>query len=247
MSNPTQEPRRREIPAAEIPAAEIPVAEIPVAALAHAGGRRPVDRGDLADGAAAAGGNRRGASGLGGGIPGSIPMVQHLTLWAALLGAALASRTDRHLALSTTNFLPPSWAGPIRILTSAVAVAVTSSLVVASLDLVGIEREFGEVFAWGIPLWVALAIMPLSFTVITGRLIARGSKTPRGRGLIALGLLVPLAFGWIPASRRVESGDAPAGGDPGGDGAGHADFHGHRRSGAAAVLGRRHSGQRRAR
>ncbi len=135
---------------------------------------------------------------LGGGIPGSIPMVQHLTLWAALLGAALASRTQRHLALSTTNLLPPSWAGPIRILTSALAVAVTSSLVVASLDLVGIEREFGEVFAWGIPLWVALAVMPLSFTVITGRLIAHGSKTPRGRGLIALGLLVPLAFGWIP-------------------------------------------------
>ena len=37
----------------------------------------------------------------GRGIPGSIPLVQHLTLWIALLGAALAARSDRLLALST--------------------------------------------------------------------------------------------------------------------------------------------------
>ncbi len=39
---------------------------------------------------------------VGQGLPGSIPLVQHLTLWIALLGAALAARSDRLLALSTT-------------------------------------------------------------------------------------------------------------------------------------------------
>ena len=35
----------------------------------------------------------------GRGVPGSIVLVQHLTLWIALLGAALAARSDRLLAL----------------------------------------------------------------------------------------------------------------------------------------------------
>ena len=43
----------------------------------------------------------------GRGIPGSIVLVQHLTLWVALLGAALAARSDPLLALvSTPQFLP---------------------------------------------------------------------------------------------------------------------------------------------
>ena len=33
------------------------------------------------------------------GIPAAIPIVQHLTLWVAFLGAALAAREDRLLSL----------------------------------------------------------------------------------------------------------------------------------------------------
>ena len=40
---------------------------------------------------------------LGRSISGTIPLVQHLTLWIALAGAALASRSERHLALSTPS------------------------------------------------------------------------------------------------------------------------------------------------
>ena len=43
---------------------------------------------------------------LGQGIPGSIPLVEHLTLWIAFLGAARAARSDRLLALSTARSLP---------------------------------------------------------------------------------------------------------------------------------------------
>src|SRR5438046_9934856 len=40
------------------------------------------------------------------GIPGSGPFVQHLTLWVAFLGAALAAREGRLLARATTTFIP---------------------------------------------------------------------------------------------------------------------------------------------
>ena len=41
---------------------------------------------------------------LGAGVPGSIVLVQHLTLWVALVGAGLAARSNSLLALCTPQF-----------------------------------------------------------------------------------------------------------------------------------------------
>ncbi len=41
-----------------------------------------------------------------GGIKGSISLVRHLTLWVGLLGAAIAAREGKLLALATASFLP---------------------------------------------------------------------------------------------------------------------------------------------
>ncbi|MDP7339392.1 MAG: TRAP transporter small permease subunit, partial [Vicinamibacterales bacterium] len=41
-----------------------------------------------------------------GGIPGSISFVQHLTLCVGFLGAALAAREGKLIALATATFLP---------------------------------------------------------------------------------------------------------------------------------------------
>ena len=141
---------------------------------------------------------------LGRGIAGSIPIVQHLTLWVAILGAALASRSGRHLALSTQTFLPARLGGATRILTSALATGIASCLLLASLDLVRIERGAADTVAWGIPIWVALLVMPAGFGVITGRLIWHASKRPRGRLLASLGLTIPAVFGLIPSIEEID-------------------------------------------
>ena len=46
---------------------------------------------------------------LSGGIPGAIPFVQHLTLWVGLLGATLAAREGKLVALSTATFMKAGW------------------------------------------------------------------------------------------------------------------------------------------
>ena len=74
---------------------------------------------------------------------------------------------------------------------------MTACLVLASLDLVRIEREAGEVVAWGIPVWVALAIMPAGLALIAGRLIWGAATNLKGQTLAALGLLIPVAFGFV--------------------------------------------------
>jgi len=137
---------------------------------------------------------------LNRGVPGSIPLVQHLTLWIAILGAALATRCDRHLALSTATFLPERLRPPIRIFTFGLGAAVTTCLFFASLDLVRIEREAGGAVAWGIPLWVALGIMPAGFAVIAGRLIRHAAGNLQGRLLAALCLGIPAVLRLFPAA-----------------------------------------------
>jgi C4-dicarboxylate transporter, DctM subunit len=140
-----------------------------------------------------------GRTWFGRGIPGAFVVTQQLTLWIALAGAALAARSERLLALSTPMLMPERWRARARILTSAVGAGVSATLVIASLDLVRIERAAGETGPWGIPAWLILAILPAGFTAIAGRLVWQAADRTRGRALAALGLLVPLAFADVPA------------------------------------------------
>ena len=54
---------------------------------------------------------------MGQGIAGSFVMTGQLTLWVALLGAALAARSERLLALSTSSLFSDSQRLRIRLLT----------------------------------------------------------------------------------------------------------------------------------
>ena len=135
---------------------------------------------------------------VGRGVSGSIVIVQNLTLWITLLGAALAARSERLLALSTLRFLPGRAQRPVKIFTSAAAVAIGATLVYASLDFVQIEREFGDIVAWNIPIWIVLSILPAGFAAITGRLVWNAAPDWPGRALASLGLMVPLIFTSLP-------------------------------------------------
>ena len=68
----------------------------------------------------------------------------------------------------------------------------------ASLQLVRIEREAADIMAGGIPVWVALAVMPVGLALIAGRLISGAAKSLKGRMLAAAGLLIPAAFELFP-------------------------------------------------
>ena len=69
-------------------------------------------------------------------IPGAQVVVRQLTMWVALLGAALAARDGRLLALATGDFLGTrarKWAG---LAAATVAVAVATVLCVAGITVV---------------------------------------------------------------------------------------------------------------
>lgn len=134
---------------------------------------------------------------LGRGIPGSIPLVQHLTLVIAMLGAALAARNERLLALATAALLPERAKRPARVVTSAAAAAIAAVLAFVAIDLVHIERETGAEIGLGIPLWWAMLVIPFGFGLVALRALAGASDGRWGR-VAALAVAAAVAAGaWL--------------------------------------------------
>jgi C4-dicarboxylate transporter DctM subunit len=105
------------------------------------------------------------------GISGAASLTQHLTLVASMLGAAVAAREGRLLSLSTIDsLLAGRRALFARFFTRTVAVIVAALLVLASAQFVLAERAGGNVIVYGIPVWLAEAVLPLGFAILTARL-----------------------------------------------------------------------------
>jgi len=135
---------------------------------------------------------------FGASVPGTGPAIQYLTLWITFLGAALAARVDKLLALATTTFLPEPWRGRARLAVGLVTVAVASCLCVASVELIRVDFEYGARAVWGIPVWSVSLVMPLAMLGIIARVIRKAAEDWRGRTLAGLGLIVPLVLALLP-------------------------------------------------
>jgi len=135
---------------------------------------------------------------FGFGIPGAGPFVQHLTLWVAFLGAAIAAREERLLAMGTTQFLPPQWRQRARLFSTAVGAGISALLCRASLELVLIERQAGGEIAAGVPTWVGQLAMPVAFGLIAVRLVWLVSPRWNGRAIATVGLALGLLLGQWP-------------------------------------------------
>jgi tripartite ATP-independent transporter DctM subunit len=131
------------------------------------------------------------------GVPGSAVFVQHLTLWVAFLGAALAASSDRLLSLSANAFLSERAAARVRVFSSGLAAAVALCLFWASLQFMLATRRGGEMLALGIPKWCAIAIMPAGLLLIAVRAVRSAGPRASQRLVAALGLLVPVILALV--------------------------------------------------
>ena len=132
------------------------------------------------------------------GVPGSTVFVQHLTLWVAFLGAALAAASDRLLALSANTFLPEKYAAPVRVLGSGLTVAIAAGLCWASWQFVSSQREANEIVALGIAKWMVQLVMPFGFLMIALRGMWGAGPKLVHKAIAALFLLIPLALYFAP-------------------------------------------------
>jgi tripartite ATP-independent transporter DctM subunit len=127
---------------------------------------------------------------LGGGIPGSGPIAQNLTLWVGLFGAAIAAREGKLLTLATGEFLPKGRLGDIaHIVSATIGAAVSTMFTLGGIALVQSDREAGDEIAIGIPTWIADLALPIGFALIALRLVWRASPFWWGRAIAALGIV----------------------------------------------------------
>jgi len=110
---------------------------------------------------------------FGRGIPGSGPIVQHLTLWVGFLGAAIAAREGKLLALATGTFIKGGWRRAADILAAAYGACASVVLAFGGWQMVMIEREAGTEIGAGIYAWVTQLVLPISFALIALRLVWR--------------------------------------------------------------------------
>ncbi len=141
-------------------------------------------------------------------LPGSVLIVQHLTLWVGISGAALAARYDRLLTFTLgSQFLEKEskLSHAAKFISSTAGAAVSLGLAVASFILVKTEAQYPNYIMQGLPTWVAEIIMPIGFLIIAIRLFFHGTKSARDRvlGLIIIGifaifgLFIPLTGSFI--------------------------------------------------
>ncbi len=121
------------------------------------------------------------------GIPGSMTLVQHGTLWIGFLGGAITARDGGHLSIgAVTGLLPHSFRKPASIFTASVSASVSLLLCWAGVTLVRIEWADGRYLLPYLPVWLAEAAIPLGFALVAWRLVRLSSDTWGGRAAAAV-------------------------------------------------------------
>ena len=137
---------------------------------------------------------------FGTGIPGAAPFTSHLTLIVGLVGAAIAARDGKLLAMATGTLLPEGRLRDVaKVVSALVGSMVSTVLALGGLRLLQVHREAGKPIALGIPVWVADLAFPIAFGLIALRLVWQASPRMAVRALAALGIVAGVWISRYPA------------------------------------------------
>jgi len=96
------------------------------------------------------------------------PLLRYLVLWCGMLGAAVATRENKHIAIDVVGYLAPEQVKPwIRLVIDLFSFLVAAILTWASVIFVRNEVLFGSTPLLTIPSWVWNLIFPTAFFLIT--------------------------------------------------------------------------------
>ncbi len=104
---------------------------------------------------------------LGEGLAWGDPLLRVLVLWAALVGAMVAARTDAHIRIDVLHQFLPARAKPwVDMLLRLATAAISFTLAWVSARFVADEREYGMIAFASVPAWVCELIIPIAFAVL---------------------------------------------------------------------------------
>lgn len=129
------------------------------------------------------------------GISGSAELLQHLVLFVAMIGGAIAARENRLLSLSTFSaFLKGPWAILARSIHSSVGVFVTFTIGFGSLKFLNTEGIGSSTLFGGLPAWVFMSVMPIGFALLVIRIVWLSGDSWRLRLIPIVAAAMLIAF-----------------------------------------------------
>jgi C4-dicarboxylate transporter DctM subunit len=135
------------------------------------------------------------------GVPGAGPFTNHLVLWVAMLGSAIAARDGKLLVLATGGFIPEGrWRQIARVASAAVGSAVAALLATGAMEYVRVRYATGRELAAGVPEWITELALPVALVLIAGRLAWLASDSKSGRAIAFLGLAAGIMIGLRPSA-----------------------------------------------
>lgn len=107
-------------------------------------------------------------------LPWADPAMRAAVLWIAMLAGVLASGTAQHIRIDALLGRIPAGIRPwvdrlVLLATSLICV----TLAAASVDIVRLEFEIGDLAFAAIPRWIVLAIIPVGFGLMALRFLLR--------------------------------------------------------------------------
>jgi TRAP-type C4-dicarboxylate transport system permease small subunit len=102
------------------------------------------------------------------------PLMRHMVLWIALLGASAATREDRHISIDLlSGRLGSRSRTVIQACIYCISAAICLTFVLPAMRFVESEYEIGKTLALGIPTWISQSIIPVMLTVMGLRFLSK--------------------------------------------------------------------------
>jgi TRAP-type C4-dicarboxylate transport system permease small subunit len=107
-------------------------------------------------------------------------LLRHMVLWIGFLGAAIATREEKHISIDAlTRFLPPRVRSSVHALTSIFAAGVCAVLGHASIAFIENDVAFGSTVYGDVPSWYSQIIIPVGFALLCLHFLVRAAINAR--------------------------------------------------------------------
>ncbi len=104
------------------------------------------------------------------------PVIRHLVLWVALLGASAATRKNRHISIDVlSDHIPPGYRTALQSSVRLFSGLICLILVPPAIRFLQSDYQTGAVLAFGIPLWVSESVMPAMMLAMAVRFLLQGA------------------------------------------------------------------------
>ena len=108
------------------------------------------------------------------------PMLRVGVLWVGMIGAMVATRSDKQISIdAVSRFLPDHWNARVRVVTDLFTCAVAAVVAWSALRLALDARAAGGTAMAFVPVWICELILPIAFSVIALRYLLFAIKHSR--------------------------------------------------------------------